>query len=102
MDEEGNARLNMSSEEKEVEPKNTLDQDKIHDVQPTYVSSQEEAAVFGDTSSKKLKAADHSSAEVNKIQDVLSSQHKSYIEPFKQDVTTILDDPAPNKRMKND
>lgn len=102
MIEETNVQPDKFTKEKEVEPKNTLDQDKIHDVQPTYVSSQEEAAIFGDTSSKKLKAADHSSAEVNKIQDVLSSQHKSYIEPSKQDVATILDDPAPNKRMKND
>ncbi|CAC9889905.1 unnamed protein product [Aureobasidium pullulans] len=102
MDEEGNAKLNMSSEEKEVEPKNTLDQDRIHDVQPAYASSQEEAAVFGDTPSKKRKAANRPSTKVNEIQSVLSSQHKSYIEPSKQDVTTILDDPAFNKRMKND
>ncbi|THX55711.1 hypothetical protein D6D06_04743 [Aureobasidium pullulans] len=67
----------------EAEPKNTLDKDKIHDIQPKCVSSQEEAAIFGDTPSKKRKAADRSSAEVNKIQYVLSSQRKSHIEPSK-------------------
>lgn len=72
-----------STKEKEAEPKNTLDKDKIHDIQPKCVSSQEEAAIFGDTPSKKRKAADRSSAEVNKIQYALSSQRKSHIEPSK-------------------
>ena len=91
-----------SIKEKEAEPKNTLDKDKIHDIQPKCVSSQEEAAVLDAIPSKKRKAADRPSTKVNEIQSVLSSQHKSYIEPSEQDVTTILDDPAPNKRMKND
>ncbi|THW08700.1 hypothetical protein D6D24_08990 [Aureobasidium pullulans] len=102
MIEETNVQPDKFTKEKEAEPKNTLNKDKIHDTQPTCVSSQEEAAVFDDIPSKKRKAADRPSTKVNEIQSVLSSQHKSYIEPSKQDVTTILDDPAPNKRMKND
>lgn len=83
MIEEANFQPDKSTKEKEAEPKNTLDKDKIHDIQPKCVSSQEEAAIFGDTPSKKRKAADRSSAEVNKIQYVLSSQRKSHIEPSK-------------------
>ncbi|THW39677.1 hypothetical protein D6D25_04817 [Aureobasidium pullulans] len=97
MIEEANVQPDKSTKEKEAEPKNTLDKDK-----PKCVSSQEEAAILDDIPSKKRKAADRPSTKVNEIQSVLSSQHKSYIEPSKQDVTTILDDPAPNKRMKND
>ncbi|OBW69661.1 MAG: RNA-binding domain-containing protein [Aureobasidium pullulans] len=102
MIEEANVQPDKSTKEKEAEPKNTLNKDKIHDTQPKCVSSQEEAAVFDDIPSKKRKAADRPSTKVKEIQSVLSSQHKSYIEPSKQDVTTVLDDPAPNKRMKND
>ncbi|THZ56820.1 hypothetical protein D6C88_09204 [Aureobasidium pullulans] len=102
MIEETNVQPDKFTKEEEAEPKNTLNKDKIHDTQPTCVSSQEEAAVFDDIPSKKRKAADRPSTKVNEIQSVLSSQHKSYIEPSKQDVATILDDPAPNKRMKND
>ncbi|THX12914.1 hypothetical protein D6D13_03992 [Aureobasidium pullulans] len=86
MIEEANVQPDKSTKEKEAEPKNT----------------QEEAAILDDIPSKKRKAADRPSTKVNEIQSVLSSQHKSYIKPSKQDVTTILDDPAPNKRMKND
>ncbi|CAD0027950.1 unnamed protein product, partial [Aureobasidium pullulans] len=102
MIEEANVQPDKLTKEGEAEPKNTLNKDKIHDTQPTCVSSQEEAAIFDDIPSKKRKVADRPSTKVNEIQSVLSSQHKSYIEPSKQDVATILDDPAPNKRMKND
>ncbi|THV65058.1 hypothetical protein D6D28_09397 [Aureobasidium pullulans] len=102
MIEEANVQPDKSTKEKEPEPKNTLDKDKVQDKQPKCVSSQEEAAILDDIPSKKRKAADRPFTKVNEIQSVLSSQHKSYIEPSKQDVTTILDDPAPNKRMKND
>lgn len=102
MIEEANLQPDKSTKEKETEPKNTLNKDKIHDTQPKCVSSQEGAAIFDDMPSKKRKVADRPSTKVNEIQSVLSSQHKSYIELSKQDVTTILDDPAPNKRMKND
>ncbi|THX07200.1 hypothetical protein D6D17_04759 [Aureobasidium pullulans] len=87
MIEEANVQPDKSIKEKEAEPKS---------------ASQEEAAVLDAIPSKKRKAADRPSTKVNEIQSVLSSQHKSYIEPSKQDVATILDDPAPNKRMKND
>ncbi|THY23708.1 hypothetical protein D6D01_05879 [Aureobasidium pullulans] len=79
-----------------------LDKDKIDDLQFIGLSNQEEATIFDDIPSKKRKAADRFSAEANKVQDVLSSQHKSYTEPSKQDAATVLDDPASNKRMKND
>ncbi|TIA58157.1 hypothetical protein D6C77_05691 [Aureobasidium pullulans] len=102
MIEEANVQPDKSTKEKEPEPKNTLDKDKVQDKQPKCVSSQEEAAILDDIPSKKRKAADRPFTKVNEIQSVLSSQHKSYIEPSKQDVATILDDPAPNKRMKND
>ncbi|OBW65868.1 MAG: Uncharacterized protein AUREO_040620 [Aureobasidium pullulans] len=57
MIEEANVQPDKSTKEKEAEPKNTLNKDKIHDTQPTCVGSQEEAAIFDDIPSKKRKAA---------------------------------------------
>ncbi|THX23839.1 hypothetical protein D6C90_09764 [Aureobasidium pullulans] len=68
MIEETNVQPNKFTKEKEAEPKNTLNKDKIHDTQPTCVSSQKEAAVFDDIPSKKRKAADRPSTKVNEIQ----------------------------------
>ncbi|THX98834.1 hypothetical protein D6D03_07662 [Aureobasidium pullulans] len=68
MIEETNVQPDKFTKEKEVEPKNTLNKDKIHDTQPTCVSSQEEAAIFDDIPSKKRKVADRPSTKVNEIQ----------------------------------
>ncbi|THW39982.1 hypothetical protein D6D21_07066 [Aureobasidium pullulans] len=100
--EEENAQPDNSTKEEEAELRNTLDEDKIHDIQPTCLNGQEEAAIFGDTPLKKRKTADQSSTQVNEIHGMLPSQDNSYIEPSKQDTATNLDVPAPNKRMKND
>lgn len=102
MDEDTNPHSNKSPKEKEAEPKNTLEKAKPDDIQPGEVSSQEEAAVLDDTPSKKRKAADQSSTEVDKIQDVLPFEHQSYTEPFKQDTATVLDGPNSQKRRKTD
>ena len=102
MIEEENAQPDNSTKEEEAELRNTLDEDKIHDTQPTCVNGQEEAAILGDTPLKKRKTADQFSTQVNEIHGMLPSQDNSYIEPSKQDTATNLDVPASNERMKND